>query len=334
MRPSLYRANIVRKTVNVLGISLVVLHGHFQCDVVFFLLEIDDLFVERAFLLAHVFYKGGNASLIEKLGLFIGPFVFKRYCHALIEKGHFSHAGRQNVIAKNVGLFEYVFIRPERDAGSRGFRFADGLEFRDRMPLLVFLVVYFSVPFYFNFQPFRKPVNNADAYPVKSSGNLVNPVVKFAPGVERGHYDFYRRFFLCVVYVHGDPAAVVSYRYAFIRVYGNIYLVAIAPHNFVDRVVHNLVNKVVQAPFARVADIHGGSFSDGLDPLQDLYRPGVIFLFCSGCFFGCVPLFLARLLLSLYSGFLLRHFFPFTPPLKRLRGTLYPAPFSFLYSSG
>ena len=52
---------------------------------------------------------------------------------------------------------------------------------------------------------------------------------------------------------------------------GDPYDLAVTGQGFVDRVVHDLINKMVKARFPGRTDIHGRPFSDGLDPSQDLY---------------------------------------------------------------
>ena len=52
--------------------------------------------------------------------------------------------------------------------------------------------------------------------------------------------------------------------------------VAIAGHGLVDGVVHHLVNQVVEAFVAGIADVHGRAFPHGLQAFEDLDLVGVI----------------------------------------------------------
>src|SRR5690606_6262574 len=48
---------------------------------------------------------------------------------------------------------------------------------------------------------------------------------------------------------------------------------AVAGHRLVDRVVHDLVDEVVQTPRGRRADVHARPLPHGFQPLQDLDLP-------------------------------------------------------------
>ena len=60
-------------------------------------------------------------------------------------------------------------------------------------------------------------------------------------------------------------------------------LPAVAGHRLVDRVVHDLVDQVVQAARVGVADIHIGPEPDRLDPLELADAAGVVGLRCRRC---------------------------------------------------
>ena len=47
---------------------------------------------------------------------------------------------------------------------------------------------------------------------------------------------------------------------------------------FVDGVVENLENHVMQTTLIRIADVHSGSFSDSLQPLEFIDLSGIVFL--------------------------------------------------------
>ncbi len=55
--------------------------------------------------------------------------------------------------------------------------------------------------------------------------------------------------------------------------------VAIAGQGLVDRVVHDLVDEVVQAALAGGADVHTGTLADGFQALEDLDRTSVVVVF-------------------------------------------------------
>ena len=61
---------------------------------------------------------------------------------------------------------------------------------------------------------------------------------------------------------------------------GDGYFVGKAVGGFVDRVVHNFPEQVVQTAGRGGADIHAGTHTDGFQPLQYLNIPGVVGLRC------------------------------------------------------
>ena len=58
----------------------------------------------------------------------------------------------------------------------------------------------------------------------------------------------------------------------------HLYLRAVTSEMFVDRVVENFENHVVQPALIRVADVHARPLSHGLEPLQFIDLGGIIFL--------------------------------------------------------
>ena len=60
----------------------------------------------------------------------------------------------------------------------------------------------------------------------------------------------------------------------------DIDFVAVAGECFVDRIVDQLLHHVMQpGPVVRVADVHPGTFANGLQALQDLDAPRVVGFF-------------------------------------------------------
>jgi hypothetical protein len=62
--------------------------------------------------------------------------------------------------------------------------------------------------------------------------------------------------------VVGDPAAAVGQEL-------DDDPIAVAGHGLVDRVVHDLVDEVMEPAWARGSDVHAGTLSDRVEALQD-----------------------------------------------------------------
>jgi hypothetical protein len=80
-----------------------------------------------------------------------------------------------------------------------------------------------------------------------------------------------------VLCICGDSAAVIDHGYAVIDVNDNVDVLAKTGHGLVHAVVHDLVDKVVQAHAARAADVHGGALAHGLKAFEHLYAVSSIF---------------------------------------------------------
>jgi hypothetical protein len=76
--------------------------------------------------------------------------------------------------------------------------------------------------------------------------------------------------------IHRDTAAIVFYSYTGILVDGHIDLAAGASQGFINGIVYDFINKMVQGFLVRSADIHTGAPAYGLKAFQYLDVPGII----------------------------------------------------------
>ena len=85
--------------------------------------------------------------------------------------------------------------------------------------------------------------------------------------------------------VYRDTTAIILYGNGIVFIDGDFYMITVAGQCLVDRVVHNLVNQVVQSLFADVSDIHGGTFTYSLQTFQYLDVTGRVIVFAVYLFF-------------------------------------------------
>jgi hypothetical protein len=111
---------------------------------------------------------------------------------------------------------------------------------------------------------------------VKTAGDLVRVLVELAARMQHRERQLDARHLLGGMDVHGDAAAIVRHRDGVVRVNGDIDRVAVAGQRFVDRVVDDLENQVVQTALGRRADVHARTLPDGFEPLQNLDLPCVV----------------------------------------------------------
>ena len=118
-----------------------------------------------------------------------------------------------------------------------------------------------------------KRIDDGDADAVQPAGDLVGILVEFAAGVELGHDDLGRRHPFFRVDVGGDAAAVVGHRAGAVGVERDGDQLGVAGERFVDGVVDDLVDHVVQArAVVGVADIHARTFAHRVEAAQNLDR--------------------------------------------------------------
>ena len=177
-----------------------------------------------------------------------------------------------------------VGIGPERDrrAGDPTARrcVADDehLALRDAA-LGVFLAIALAVAVDLDDQPLGQRVHDRDADAVEAARHLVAAAAELAAGVEHGEHDLGRALALVLPRrerIDRDAAAVVDDLAPAVGEQCDADPGAMAGHRLVDRVVDDLPDQVVQARQARGTDVHPGTFTDRVEPLEDLDRVGVV----------------------------------------------------------
>jgi hypothetical protein len=119
-------------------------------------------------------------------------------------------------------------------------------------------------------EPLGERVDDRDPDAVQAARDLVAAALaELAAGVEDREHDLGRGALLLLHDVDRDAAAVVGDRDAVVRMDDDLDLVGLACERFVDRVVHHLVDQVVEPALARGADVHPRPLADGFQALED-----------------------------------------------------------------
>jgi len=82
---------------------------------------------------------------------------------------------------------------------------------------------------------------------MQTTGNFISIRVKLAAGMQFSHYDFGSGSFLFLHHVHGNAAAVVDYSNGVIDVDVDFNRVAISGQGFVDRIVDDFIDQMMQS---------------------------------------------------------------------------------------
>ncbi len=146
------------------------------------------------------------------------------------------------------------------------------------LPALEAHRVDFSVARNLDLEPIGKRVDAFRADAVQTAGIFVSALPEFPAGVQIRQDQLDGRHLEFRMHVDRNAAAVVPHRNRAVHMDGHLDFGAVAREMFVDRVVENFENHVVQTALIRVADVHSGPLSDGLQPLEFIDLGGVVFL--------------------------------------------------------
>jgi len=87
--------------------------------------------------------------------------------------------------------------------------------------------------------------------------------------MQLGHDDFKCRYIFLFVQPDGNAAAVIHDRNAVVRVNDDLYQVAEPCHGLVDAIIDDFIDEMVQPGDIDISDVHGRTFADGFQPLED-----------------------------------------------------------------
>ena len=207
---------------------------------------------------------------------------------ALIEERQLAQTVGQDVVFVFGGVGEDFAVGFECDGRTAILAAAHHLDFRRGDTLAVGLPIDFAFAVNLSDKQRRKCVHARDADAVQTARDLVAALVELTAGVEHGKHDFERRFALLFVEVGGNASAVVFDADGVIFVDRYVDVGAVTGQSLVDGVVYHLVDQVVEALLADVADVHGGALAHGFQAFEDLdVRRGIrLFLFLNVFFFG------------------------------------------------
>src|SRR6184192_3099555 len=133
----------------------------------------------------------------------------------------------------------------------------------------------------FDLEPIREGVGAFRADAMQAAGIFVCALTEFSASVEIGQHQFHRRHFPFRMNIDWNAAAVVAYRNAFIDVYRYFNLVAKSGQMFVDRIIDNFENHVMQAALIGIADVHARPLPNRFEPFEFIDLGGVVLL-CAG----------------------------------------------------
>ena len=272
------RVDVVREREHRLLIGAVPLHRDLDRALIALALEEDDLLLDRVLVLVDVADEILDPALVvELLGLralaaLVGdrdPQAARqerRLAQALLERGvlegqRLEDVGVRAEVDRRAGLGRRVALlhRPLRHAAHVGLLPLEAVALDGHVELV------------------RERVDDRDADAVQAAGDLVAAALaELAAGVQDREHDLEGGLALLLHLRDGDAAAVVDDGHRVVRVDRHRDGVAVARERLVHRVVHNLIDKVVQPAHPGRADVHARTLADGLEALENRDVLGVV----------------------------------------------------------
>jgi len=139
-----------------------------------------------------------------------------------------------------------------------------------RYPTLELHVMDLSAEMHPHLELFAEEVDGRDAHAVEPRRHLVAPAAELAAGVQARQHQFEGGNAFLLVDVHRDAAPVVFDLDAPVGVKRDGDPGRIPGESLVDRVVHHLVDQVVEAARGGGPDVHARAPPDMLPALEDL----------------------------------------------------------------
>lgn len=105
---------------------------------------------------------------------------------------------------------------------------------------------------------------------MQATGNLVGILVELTAGVKLGHDDLGCRNAFFLMDIGRDTATVIGHRARPVGIQGDGYKRGMSCQRFIDRIVHDLVDHMMQAgAVIRVTDIHAGALTNSIQTFQN-----------------------------------------------------------------
>ena len=268
------------------------LHGHLDRTVGAFGLEVDGL-VQRFATLVKVGHEVDDAAFVlEDVAMRLGrgvrhdearicALIGQRDLQSLVQERHLAEARRKHAVVVDGGLGEYLGVGPEGDRGAGVIGGAHLVQLLAGFALLEGDLVFLAIAAHVHLHARGQRVHNRHAHAVQAAGHLVPLAAELAAGMQNGQDDLDRGDLLLGMLIDRDAASVVGDGDGVVGVNGHLDMAAVTGQSLVDRVVHNLVNQVMETARARGADIHARTLANRFKALEDLnVRAVVMIRFC------------------------------------------------------
>ena len=249
-------------------VAVVPLQRDLGVDAVAIAAHVDRLLVDDAFVLVQVLDERDDAAVVMETMVLAVAFVVEGDGHAGVEERELAQALSERVEAE-LRRLEDLRVGLERDFRAALLRRAGDDKIGLRRPALVGLLVDLFVAPDLELEALGQRIDHRHADAVQAARDLVAVVVELAAGMEHGEHDFRGRA-TALVHVGRDAAAVVDDGDRVVDVNGDVDLAREAGQRFVDGVVDDLVDEMMQPGRPGRADVHRRPLAHRLEAFEDL----------------------------------------------------------------
>ena len=145
------------------------------------------------------------------------------------------------------------------------FRLIAAFDFTGRDSALIFLIEGVSVATNFDVAPFGEEIHDRNADAVQTARRLIRALRELTAKFQDGHNALESRFLQFWVHVDWNTASIILDGYGAVLVHGNGNFRRESGERFVERVVDDFVDQVMQSLGGDVADVHGGARTNVLE---------------------------------------------------------------------
>ena len=271
--------NVVGEAVDILLEGIIPLHGHFHGNPVFaFAVEVEHP-VDRCLVGVQMLNKGSQATFVFKDFVLARAFVGQTDSHATVQKCQLAKAlGKDVVMEFDVG--KSFRRRDEMHLGARGIGFTNRRKRRVGNTVSVSLLVDLVVATDGQGKGGGQCVHYRNPDAVQTTGHFVGVIVEFTTGVQHGHDNFCGGNAFLFMQIDRNSTAVILDRHRLVRVNNHTNLRAVARERFIDGVIHQLKDHVVQAgTIIGIPDVHAWPLSHRIQSFQDFDTGGIVVRF-------------------------------------------------------
>ncbi len=206
--------------------------------------------------------------------------VLKNYGKLRVQVCRFMHTAFYIIFAEPC-LLKYLRVRKKINLCSCFFGFS-GLwqksvfKFYHRFSLRITVMVYVSVLADFHVHIGGKCIHDRRADAMKASARFICIIIKFTACMQRGKHNARRRYSLGM-HTDRNPASVILHGTGAVCFKRYPDGIACPRQMLVHRIIHNLINQMVQPPGGHTSDIHSRTLPDSLQAFQNRYTACIIF---------------------------------------------------------